>query len=100
MDQKALIKKALGKIKKLAMSKTAERYKAKAESKKAPPAEVKAPKLDEPEVEPPEPVEEEAEEVDEPEDDIMKKTTLVTVTRAGAKKPALEPVKKKGRKKL
>lgn len=111
MDQKALIKKALGRIKKLAMTSTAERYKKRLESKKAPPPDEKppevqaAPELDETDESDslesePEPAEE-GEEVDPGDDtdpdDLMKKTVLVTMTRAANKKPAPPPKRKPGR---
>jgi hypothetical protein len=93
MDQKKLIKAALGRIKGLAKSSTAALHKKRLDGKKAPPAKVEpvaeSVEADEPEVDA---VDDEIE--DEPED-LSKKTTLVTVTRA-PKKPPMPPPKKKG----
>lgn len=107
-DQRALIKKALGRIKKLAMTSTAERYKKRLESKKAPPPDEKppevqaAPELDETDESDsldskPEP--EGGDETDPGDDtdpdDIMKKTSLVIMTRAPSKKSEPAPTKRK-----
>jgi hypothetical protein len=84
MDQKKLIKAALGRIKGLAKSSTAALHKKRLDGKKAPPPKVEpvaaVEDVDEPEAED---VEAETEEA-EPED-LAKKTTLVTVTRGRSK---------------
>lgn len=87
MDQTALVKKALGRIKKLAQTSTAERFKKKAAAKSAPPAKVEPVEaLEEVDDELPE-IDEVDDEDDEPED-VSKKTTLVTITRG---RPRLPP---------
>lgn len=93
MDRKEMLKKALGRIKKMSLGATASRFKSRGE-KKAP--ETKAPDLEEPETDEDElaelepDVEEPADDVDEPED-VSKKTVLITMTRPGKVKGPSAP---------
>lgn len=85
MDQTALIKKALGRIKKLAQTSTAERFKKKS-AKSAPPAKAEpVAEIEEVDDDLPE-VEEVDDEEAEPED-VAKRTTLMTMTRGAKKAP-------------
>ena len=104
MDKKSLLKQALGRIKKLSLTATAARFKAKGE--KSSPAEEKKP----PEAEPESDMAEMDEvmpddetpgvDVEEEEPDIMKKTILISVGRptkskAAPKEEMAMPMKRK-----
>jgi hypothetical protein len=97
MDQKKLIKAALGRIKKLAMSSSAGRLKKKLEAKKAPPAESKPAKAKEPEPDKPELELDTSEEVEPEPEPAPKKTTelLFAGRRKAPPAPPPAPEKKK-----